>query len=90
MLTKPTNGILLLKLAALGAALPGLAFANEAGPGAALAGVPGENTCTLCHTGSGGSGSVTVTFPNGTTYTPGVAQHLVVTVTDLAQKRWGF
>ena len=31
-----------------------------------------------------------VTFPGGLTYTPGVAQHLVVTVTDSAQRRWGF
>ena len=77
------------KLAALGAALPALIFAYATGPDATVAGVPGENTCASCHSGSG-TGSVTVTFPNGSTYTPGVKQHLVVTVTDSAQRRWGF
>ncbi len=35
-------------------------------------------------------GRVAVTFPSGTTYVPGTKQHLVVTVSDPAQKRWGF
>ena len=86
MQTKPTNRILPAKLAALGAALPALIFAYATGPDATMAGVPGENTCASCHSGSG-TGSVTVTFPNGTTYTPGVKQHLVVTVTDSAQSQ---
>jgi uncharacterized protein (TIGR03437 family) len=89
MYTKLTNRIL-VKLAALGAALPVLIFGYAAGPDAPFAGVPGENTCTSCHRVSSGTGSVTVTFPNGTTYTPGVKQHLMVTITDPAQKRWGF
>ena len=90
MRTTRNNRILLLKPAALGAALPALIFAYATGPDATVAGVPGESTCASCHVGSSGSGSVTVTFPNGTTYTPGVKQHLVVTVSDSAQKRWGF
>jgi uncharacterized protein (TIGR03437 family) len=90
MQTTRTNRILLMKLATLGTTLPALIFAYATGPDATMAGVPGENTCTACHVGSSGSGSVTVTFPNGTTYTPGVKQHLVVTVTDATQKRWGF
>ena len=37
-----------------------------------------------------GTGNVTVTFPNGPTYVAGVKQHVVVTITDPLQKRWGF
>jgi uncharacterized protein (TIGR03437 family) len=33
---------------------------------------------------------VKVTFPNGTTYVPGVKQHLAVTIADPAQRAWGF
>ena len=33
---------------------------------------------------------MTVTFPGGLTYTPGVKQTLTVTVSDAAQRRWGF
>ena len=44
----------------------------------------------MCHSGSSGSGSVKVTFPNGLTYAPGVSQNLIVTVADPSQRRWGF
>ena len=55
-------------------------------------------TCATigCHTGTPNSpankGSVKVTFPNGMTYTPGVKQHLTVTISDPAptQRAWGF
>jgi uncharacterized protein (TIGR03437 family) len=40
--------------------------------------------------GGGGPGNVKVTFPKDQTYTPGTAQHLVVTVADPNQRRWGF
>lgn len=69
--------------------LPVLLLAYSEGPEAGNAGVPGESDCRSCH-GTGGSGNVTVTFPKGLTYTPGVAQHLIVTITDPAQRRWGF
>src|SRR5436190_6205639 len=78
------------------AAVPLLIYAYEFGPDAGVAGVPGENgTCNQvgCHTGTGvntGGGSVKVTFPGDLTYTPGAPQHLVVTVEDASQKRWGF
>ena len=78
------------------AALPLLIYAYEYGPDAGVAGVPGEaGTCNQngCHTGTdvnAGGGSVAVTFPNGMSYTPGVKQHLEVTITDPAMKRWGF
>ena len=78
------------KLLLLQLALPVLIHAYASGPDASLAGVPGESSCTSCHGGGGGSGSVSITFPNGLTYTPGVKQTLTVTVTDSAQRRWGF
>jgi uncharacterized protein (TIGR03437 family) len=37
-----------------------------------------------------GMGNVAITFPNGPSYVPGVRQHIVITITDPAQKRWGF
>ena len=84
------------KVCSIAAMLPLLVYAYEYGPDAGVAGVPGEaGTCNQsgCHTGTGvngGGGSVTVTFPNGMTYTPGATQHLVVTITDAIMKRWGF
>src|ERR1017187_3247764 len=76
--------------AAIGAALPMLLLAYLSGLDAGVAGVPEEDTCTDCHNGPSGSGSVTVTFPGTPTYTPGARQQLVVNVVDGAQKRWGF
>jgi uncharacterized protein (TIGR03437 family) len=81
--------------------LPILLWAYEYGPNPGYSGVPTENggaTCASsgCHTGTtndpANKGSVTVTFPNGATYTPGVAQKLSVTVADPAptQKAAGF
>lgn len=82
--------ILAAKIAIAAVAAPIVIWAYAEGPDAGLAGVPGENNCTACHFGGNGSGNVSVTFPNGLTYTPGVKQHLVVTVSDSAQRRWGF
>ena len=78
--------------------VPVLLWAYEYGPNPGFAGVPGEHdgaTCATsgCHVGTplnAGGGSVTVTFPNGMTYTPGVTQHLKVTIADRAQRAWGF
>jgi hypothetical protein len=78
------------------AAVPFLIYAYEYGPDAGAAGVPNENgSCSQvgCHTGTAVNapgGSVSVTFPNNLTYTPGAKQHLVVTVDDSKQRRWGF
>ncbi len=78
-------------------ALPLLIWAVENGPDAGYSGVPGESgTCTAsgCHVGKtndpANRGSVSVTFPGGKTYTPGVRQHLVVTIADPTQRAWGF
>jgi len=79
------------------AAIPILVMAVEYGPDPGYSGVPGENggqTCgnSSCHNTANNafSGSVTVAFPGGQQYTPGVKQHLVVTVADPAQRAWGF
>ena len=80
--------------------IPILIYAHEYGPDAGYANVPQENgTCAAsgCHNtfkadDPNNKGSVSVAFPNGQTYAPGVKQHLVVTIADPAttQKAWGF
>src|SRR5580700_9048562 len=93
--------IVLAKAAMVMGTLPVLLWAYEYGPNPGYTGVPTENggaTCATsgCHTGTtndpANKGSVTVTFPNGKTYTPGVAQQLSVTIADPAptQKAAGF
>ena len=80
-----------LAYSAFFAAIPILLYADAEGPPPGFSGVPGElGTCSRCHVGAPGSGSVKVTFPNGLTYAPGVTQNLVVTVADPSQRRWGF
>lgn len=80
-------------------AIPIVLWAYEYGPDAGHAGVPNElGTCAQsgCHVGTANNpanqGSVSVAFPAGLAYVPGVKQHLVVTIADPAttQKAWGF
>ena len=80
------------KAAAVLAAIPVLIYAYSGGPDPGYSGVPGEANCTSCHSGTvnSGPGSVSVAFPGGQTYTPGVTQRLTVTVADPDQRRWGF
>src|SRR5437588_5278798 len=81
------------KIVVILAVIPVLIYAYAEGPYPGHSGVPGDNgDCTACHSSAlnSGGGSVTVAFPNGTSYVPGVKQHLKVTVQDPAQKRWGF
>jgi uncharacterized protein (TIGR03437 family) len=88
--------VLFAKIAVVMAAVPILLWAHEYGPDPGYTNVPGEKgTCnqTGCHVGSAlnsGAGSVSVAFASGTTYSPGVKQHLVVTVADPTQRAWGF
>jgi uncharacterized protein (TIGR03437 family) len=93
--------IVFAKAAMVMGTLPILLWAYEYGPLPGYTGVPTENggaTCATsgCHTGTtndkSNNGSVTVAFPNGLTYTPGVAQKLSVTIADPAttQKAAGF
>ncbi len=91
--------LFIAKTAVILAAVPILIWAHEYGPDPGYSGVPKElGTCAQagCHVGTANNpankGSVTVALPNGTTYTPGVKQHWVVTIADPAttQKAWGF
>ena len=71
---------------------PAPAFAHSFGAPTGVSGAPGETTCVACHGGTANSfsGSVSVSFSGGLTYTPGQAVHVTVTLTDAAQRRWGF
>src|ERR1700683_1381333 len=91
--------IVVAKTIVVVAALPVLLWAYSYGPDPGYVGVPGENggaTCATsgCHLGTANNpankGSVTVSFPRGATYTPGVPQTLTVTVSDAAQSAAGF
>jgi uncharacterized protein (TIGR03437 family) len=87
--------VLFAKITVVMAALPILMWAYEFGPNPGYTNAPGDaGTCLQsgCHVGTlnTGGGSVTVAFPNGATYTPGVKQHLVVTIADPTQRAWGF
>ncbi len=79
-----------LRIIWLAIAAPVLLLAHSDGPVAGAAGVPGESTCSSCHSGGSGSGGVSITFPDGATNAPGATQHLVVTVSDSKARRWGF
>src|SRR5689334_8939895 len=87
------------KTAVIFSAIPIILWAHEYGPDAGYSGVPKElGTCAQagCHAGTtndpANKGSISVTFPNGQSYTPGSKQHLVVTISDPAttQRAWGF
>jgi uncharacterized protein (TIGR03437 family) len=89
--------LIFAKIAVVMAAIPFLIWAYEFGPDAGYCGVPGESaSCATvgCHSGTANtfSGSVAVSFPGGSTYTPGVKQHITVTISDPAttQRSWGF
>jgi uncharacterized protein (TIGR03437 family) len=93
----PKRRRLLAKSAVLASVIPILLYAYEYGPDAGYSGVPGEKgTCTAvgCHVGTvnSGQGSISVAFPGGLSYAPGVKQHLVVTIADpsTSQRAWGF
>ncbi len=84
------------KVGVLLGTVPLLIWAHDFGPDPGHANVPGElGNCNQaqCHVGTNvnaGGGSVSIAFPGGQAYTPGVKQHLVVTISDSAQKAWGF
>jgi uncharacterized protein (TIGR03437 family) len=85
-----------IKALILFSTIPVLIYADATGADPGLAGVPGEaGTCAACHASGTSSintkgGSVAVSLPNGSTYSPGQVQHLVVTITDSSARRWGF
>jgi len=86
--------ILIAKCGAVLSIIPALIYAHAAGPDPGKSGVPGESSCAEsgCHSGAGlnaGAGSVTIDA-GGATYAPGVKQRIMVTVSDPAQRKWGF
>jgi hypothetical protein len=67
-----------------------LLHAYPFGPGPGFAGAPGDQTCALCHGGGAvNTGGGSIEF-NLTGYTPGIDQHVVVTIKDASARRWGF
>ena len=86
------NGSALLA-AAIVLVIPLLVWSFSSNPPLGNTGAPGQNHCQTCHTGGLGGGNVTIAFSGGgTSYTPGVAQTLTVTVNDpnSTTVNWGF
>jgi hypothetical protein len=76
----------------LGQNIAPLAWSYSSGADPGYSGAPGDSTCIACYGTklNSGSGSVTLQFANGTTYTPGQTQLVTVTIADPTAKRWGF
>ena len=83
-------------LAALGAAvvigLPLVIHGFSGGPPPRRTGAPGDGLCTGCHAGTvnPAGGGVTVSFPGGMNYIPGVRQEWTVTINDAQARLFGF
>jgi uncharacterized protein (TIGR03437 family) len=74
-----------------------LLFAYATGPEPRHTAAPGDDklACTTsgCHNTfalNTGGGNVRIDFPNGQTYTPGVAQTMQITITDATARAYGF
>ena len=68
-----------------------IVFGNAAAPPASKSGAPGENKCLQCHTGTAGTGSLSMVFGNNETqYVPGQVYTISVNVTDATKLRFGF
>ena len=83
------------KAATIVSVIPVLLYAYATGPEPRNTGAPGDMTCSqsLCHLGTVNppGASVTIEFPGGMTYTPGVKQTLTVRVTPVpSSKDYGF
>ena len=90
-----TNWIFIAKTAAIFSVIPILVWSYASGPDVGKSGAPAESTCAEagCHNTfplNSGTGSVSVTFPGGLTYVPGVKQHWVVSIEESSGRRWGF
>lgn len=81
----------LLFLTILSAA-PALLFSESQTPSIRFTGAPtdGGQTCASCHRAPSGAAAGSITIDVGSTYSPGVAQMIHVTVSDPAASRWGF
>ena len=77
------------------AVIPVVILAHKAGPDPRRTGAPGDKTCvdSGCHVGpvNRAGGSVVLSTPTGTTYTPGgPAQTITITITDPKATFFGF
>ncbi len=68
------------------------AWANSGGAPPQLSGAPGEGNCSACHGGTpnSGPGSLQIRFDGATTWTPGQAVKVKITLSDPNASRWGF
>jgi uncharacterized protein (TIGR03437 family) len=91
--------ILLAKFALVVGIVPLVIYGSATGPDPFKTGDPqapdNGATCNQasCHVGTpvnGGGGKVQIVLPGDATYVPGVAQQITVTVSDPAQRAWGF
>jgi uncharacterized protein (TIGR03437 family) len=83
------------KCASILSVIPVLIYAYAGGPEPRHTGAPGDQTCAMagCHTGTAvnsPNGNVTITAAGGTSYVPGQRQRITVTITDAAQRVFGF
>ena len=75
---------------------PIIIYAYEFGPDPGYTGAPGDNptgcTASGCHVGApnSSSGSVKIAASGGTVYVPGQTQQIQVTITDSAERKFGF
>ena len=75
---------------------PIIIYAYEFGPDPGYTGAPGDNptgcTASGCHVGApnSNSGSVKIVASGGTVYVPGQTQQIQVTITDSAERKFGF
>lgn len=70
--------------------IPLIVWSSSRNPPLARTGAPGEGTCASCHSGGFGGGTVAIASSSGNTYTPGVTQHLTVTISDGNASAWGY
>jgi hypothetical protein len=77
-------------VAGLVLAIPLIVWSFPKDPPLGTTGAPGEGTCGNCHGGGSGGGSLSVKSSSGTTYKPGVKQHLTVTIVDPNASDWGY
>lgn len=71
-------------------AVPMIVWSYPQNPPTGKTGAPGEGTCGSCHNGGAGGGNIAVTSSSGTTYKPGIKQHLTVTINDANALAWGY
>jgi len=70
--------------------IPLIVWSSTRNPPLSRTGAPGEGTCASCHGGGPGGGRVTIASASGNTYTPGMTQHLSVTISDAKAAAWGY